>query len=156
MKVIIGTNLTTFTKPGSMGVVNDTRYVRCYWPSLDNPVALFAEGSSGIEVQGPPTPRNVVFPEGTVFLPILVNRSDWKNPTWDASQAASRRAPLAYLYKSANCFNVSGGVGGTNLLGMAVGATDITTDPLFVDPSAASGSRNFGLQSGSPAKGTGA
>jgi hypothetical protein len=53
---------------GSMGVVKDTRYVRCFWPRLDQPTALFAEGSSGIEVEGPPTPRNVIFPPDTVFL----------------------------------------------------------------------------------------
>lgn len=72
MNVITGANLRSFTTPGSMGVVTDTRYVRCIWPALDAPVSLFAEGSSGIEVQGPPTPRNVVFPVGTSFLPILV------------------------------------------------------------------------------------
>ena len=54
--------------PGALGVVTDTRYVRCFWPALDQPTALFADGSSGIEVEGPPTPRNVVFPPGTKFL----------------------------------------------------------------------------------------
>lgn len=57
-----------FNTKGSMGVVKDTRYIRCFWPVLDQPVALFAEGSSGIEVEAPPTPRNVLFPPGTVFL----------------------------------------------------------------------------------------
>jgi hypothetical protein len=58
----------TNAKPGGLGIVTNTRYVRCFWPRLDRPTALFAAGSSGIEVQGPPTPRNVVFPPDTVFL----------------------------------------------------------------------------------------
>lgn len=65
---IIGARLQRFTAPGSMGVVTDTTYRQCFWPALDRPTALFAEGSSGIQVQGPPTPRNVIFPAGTVFL----------------------------------------------------------------------------------------
>jgi len=63
--------LSSFTEPGSLGVVVNVTYRQCYWPALDEPVALFAEGSSGIQVQGPPTPRNVIFPEDTVFLPLL-------------------------------------------------------------------------------------
>jgi hypothetical protein len=54
---------------GRLGVVKDVRFVRCFWPSLDRPVALFAAGSSEIEVMGPPTPRNIVFPSDIVFLP---------------------------------------------------------------------------------------
>ena len=68
MTVIEGARFQPFGLPGSMGVVVNTRYVRCFWPKLDRPTALFAAGSSGIEVEGPPTPRNVVFPPGTVFL----------------------------------------------------------------------------------------
>jgi len=83
MTTIVGARLQQFTAPGSMGVVTDTRYVGCYWPRLDEPVALFAAGSSGIEVQGPPTPRNVIFPSGTVFLPVRVNdASVGEPPRW--------------------------------------------------------------------------
>src|SRR5262245_59256824 len=53
----------------SLGIVKDVRFVRCFWPKLDQPVALFSHLSSGVEVMGPPTPRNVVFPPDTVFLP---------------------------------------------------------------------------------------
>jgi len=67
MREIIGARLQGFAAPGSMGVVRDTRYVRCFWPKLDRPTALFAAGSSGIEVEGPPTPRNVIFPSDTRF-----------------------------------------------------------------------------------------
>lgn len=67
MKTIIAARLYDFVKPGSMGIVHDTRFIRCFWPRLDYPVAIFAEGSSGIQVQGPPTPRNIVFPKDTVF-----------------------------------------------------------------------------------------
>lgn len=71
MMTIIGARLQRFATAGALGVVTDTRYVHCFWPHLDRPVALFAAGSSGIEVMGPPTPRNVVFPADTVFLEYL-------------------------------------------------------------------------------------
>jgi hypothetical protein len=58
-----------FNITGRLGKVIDVRFVRCYWPVLDKPVNLFATGSRGIEVMGPPTPRNIVFPPDTVFLP---------------------------------------------------------------------------------------
>ena len=67
----IAARFQRFDRPGSMGVVNDVRYIRCFWPRLDQPTALFADGSSGIVVQGPPTPRNVVFPADTVFATYL-------------------------------------------------------------------------------------
>lgn len=65
---IVGARLQRFNTTGSLGVVTDTIYRQCFWPALDRPTALFAEGSSGIQVQGPPTPRNVIFPVDTVFL----------------------------------------------------------------------------------------
>ena len=69
--IIEGMNFFRALKPESMGVVNDVRFVKCFWPKLDMPTPLFADGSSGIEVQGPPTPRNVIFPPDTVFLEHL-------------------------------------------------------------------------------------
>lgn len=57
-----------YTFSQCMGVVTNTTYIKCYWPSFDRPVVLFAPGSSGIQVMGPPTPRNILFPAGTVFL----------------------------------------------------------------------------------------
>lgn len=51
-----------------MGIQVDVIYRRCFWPVLPRPTRLFAQGSSGIEVEGPPTPRNIIFPPGTVFL----------------------------------------------------------------------------------------
>lgn len=68
MEEVIGQRLQKFNTPGSLGVVKDTRYIRCFWPLLDLPFSPFAEGSTGIEVEGPPTPRNILFPPGTVFL----------------------------------------------------------------------------------------
>jgi hypothetical protein len=78
--VVTGVNLRHITERGGLGVVNDTRYVRCYWPVFDQPTELFAAGSSGIEVQGPPSPRNIVFPIGTVFLPVVVNDAPLNEP----------------------------------------------------------------------------
>lgn len=65
--IISGARLQAYGKPGSMGVVTDTHYKNCHWPKLDQPTALFAEGSSGLVIEGPPTPRNVLFPPDTVF-----------------------------------------------------------------------------------------
>lgn len=59
--------LQQYNTPGSMGLVTDTRYIRCFWPKFDTPTELFEKGSSGIVVMGPPTPRNIVFPPDTVF-----------------------------------------------------------------------------------------
>lgn len=64
--IFIGKRFQQFATTGSMGVVNDVTYWRCYWPNLDQPTALFADGSSGIKVMG--TARNVIFPDDTVFL----------------------------------------------------------------------------------------
>ena len=60
-RLLIGHRIT-----GQLGVVTDTRYVRCYWPKLDRPTRLFVEGSAGIEVLG--SARNVWFPDDTVWL----------------------------------------------------------------------------------------
>jgi hypothetical protein len=67
MPILIGQRLSGFTTPGSMGVVRDTTFIRCYWPTLTEPMKLFAPGSNQISVIGPPTPRNIVFPGGTQF-----------------------------------------------------------------------------------------
>jgi parallel beta helix pectate lyase-like protein len=64
-------------------------------------------------------------------------------------QSLTNRIQIVYD----NCISIAGGRGGDNVSGYTLDASDITTDPLFVDPDAAAGSRNFGLQSGSPAKG---
>lgn len=63
MKEIIGARLQA-----NMGVVKDVRYTRCFWPKLDQPTELFAKSSSGLVIEGPPTPRNVIFPPDTVFV----------------------------------------------------------------------------------------
>lgn len=65
MTEIIGGDFRAFTTPGSMGIAADMRYIMCLWPMLDTPVALFAEGSSGIKVLG--SSRNIVFPRDTEF-----------------------------------------------------------------------------------------
>jgi hypothetical protein len=76
---------------GVFGVVTNVRFVRCYWPALDEPVALFADGSGGIEVQGPPTPRNVVFPPDTVFLPVVVNDAKLgEKPRWRTTEIPTK------------------------------------------------------------------
>lgn len=52
-----------------------------------------------------------------------------------------------------NLVSIAGARGGVNTLNFTLDASDITSDPLFADPDAAVGSRNFGLRSNSPAKG---
>jgi len=75
MQEIIGARIEA-SEPGSLGIVRNTRYIRCFWPNLEQPTALFADGSFGIEVQGPPTPRNVIFPKGTVALNTVASDSE--------------------------------------------------------------------------------
>jgi len=65
---IIGKRLYHWTKDGSAGIIKDTIFRRCFWPVSDVPLFPFADGSSGIEVEGPPTPRNIRFPDDTRFL----------------------------------------------------------------------------------------
>lgn len=50
----------------SMGVVQDATFINCFWPKLDQPTRLFADGSSGIKVMG--SARNVWFPDDTIWL----------------------------------------------------------------------------------------
>ena len=96
MAVFAFKRLQTFTTPGSMGVVNDARFVRCFWPRFNAPVAIFAPGSSGITVMGPPLPRNVVFPPDTVFEEAVY---DAFYPAEQAvKQASPRRAGLVSLF----------------------------------------------------------
>lgn len=91
MQIIEGERFFKYLDKGSMGVVTDTRFVRCFWPRLDRPTMLFAEGSSGLEVQGPPTPRNVVFPPDTVFLLIEINDAQVGAPhRWRKTDIATK------------------------------------------------------------------
>lgn len=84
--IVEGANFRNFKTNGSMGVVVDVTYVGCYWPDLDRPVALFADGSRGIKVQGPPTPRNILFPDDTEFLGVRVNDAPlFEPPRWRTS-----------------------------------------------------------------------
>lgn len=68
MNTFIGKRLQEYNTEGSMGVVTDTTFIRCFWPFVDEPIAIFEKGSYGIRVMGPPTPRNIIFPEDTEFL----------------------------------------------------------------------------------------
>lgn len=70
---LIGKRLYDWDGPGKAGVVTDTHFIRCFWPHLTEPTRIFAEGSSGLIVQGPPTPRNVIFPDDTVFPEVFLD-----------------------------------------------------------------------------------
>lgn len=80
-EVVIGKRLYDWDGPGKAGVVTDTHFIRCFWPRLTEPTRIFAPGSSGLIVQGPPTPRNVVFPDDTVFPDIV---TDAEGVAWEA------------------------------------------------------------------------
>lgn len=77
VKIIEGADFRDCSAVGSMGLVNNVAYISCLWPRLDMPTALFSDGSDGIYVQGPPTPRNVLFPADTVALPARANRAGY-------------------------------------------------------------------------------
>lgn len=66
MREFVCQRLQAYGRPGSMGVVTNTRFTRCFWPKLDQPTKLFADGSKGLEILG--SARNVIFPPDTVFL----------------------------------------------------------------------------------------
>ena len=66
--VIQGKRLYSWKTDGSAGVVTDTLYRRCFWPPTEVPIAPFAAGSARIRVEGPPTPRNIIFPDDTQFI----------------------------------------------------------------------------------------
>lgn len=69
--MIESAKLQGFSTTGSMGQVIGSKYKNCHWPPrLEAPVALFAAGSKRLVIEGPPTPRNVVFPPDTVFIGI--------------------------------------------------------------------------------------
>ena len=80
--------LQQFTAPSSMGVVRDVLFVNCYWPKLDSPTCIFADGSSGIQVMGR-TPRNVWFPDDVEFLPF------YPDALYPAEQAVLKAFPFA-------------------------------------------------------------
>lgn len=71
MRTFVGLDMRQATSPDSMGVVTDVRYHRCLWPDLALPTSIFAIGSAGIVVDGPNTPRNVIFPADTQFPDYL-------------------------------------------------------------------------------------
>ena len=87
MMIIIGARLQGFTAPGSAGVVRNMRFINCYWPKLDRPTRIFAEGSGGLEVMGS-TPRNVWFPDDTVFLDY------YPDALYPAEQAVLKAMPF--------------------------------------------------------------
>lgn len=85
--IIIGARLQGFAASGSAGVVRGMRFVNCYWPKLDRPTRIFADGSGGIEVLGT-TPRNVWFPDDTVFLDY------YPDALYPAEQAVLKAMPF--------------------------------------------------------------
>ena len=66
--VITGKRFYNWTKRGDAGVVKDTLYRRCFFPVPEVAFTPFAEGSARIRVEGPPTPRNIIFPDDTQFI----------------------------------------------------------------------------------------
>lgn len=87
VRTIVGVRLYGFEASGSMGVVRNVRFISCYWPHLDGPVPLFARGSRNLTVIGVPTPRNVVFPDDTVFPEYH------PDAMYPAEQAVKRMSP---------------------------------------------------------------
>jgi hypothetical protein len=88
MKILVGARLQGFGTEGGMGTVSDTLFINCFWPRLDVPTALFAVGSSGLQVIGSPTPRNVVFPADTLFPEYC------PDATFSAEQAVLKAFPF--------------------------------------------------------------
>src|SRR5262245_5473125 len=69
----------------------NVRFVRALWPQFDRPTKLFTDDSCGLEIQGPPTPRNIIFPPDTVFLPVIVNRAAYGEPArWEVTDIPTK------------------------------------------------------------------
>ena len=66
--VITGKRFYNWKKAGDAGVVKDTLYRRCFFPVPEESFSPFAAGSVRIRVEGPPTPRNIIFPDDTQFI----------------------------------------------------------------------------------------
>jgi len=82
--------------PGCWGVQNDMLFLFCYWPKLDRPTKLFADGSTGIKVMGR-TPRNVWFPDDVEFLDYYP----------DALYPAEQAVFAAFPYRGRALINLS-------------------------------------------------
>jgi len=87
MALIVGARMQGFMQPGAAGVVRDMLFVNCHWPKLDRPTRIFAEGSAGLSVMGT-TPRNVWFPDDTVFLDY------YPDALYPAEQAVLKAMPF--------------------------------------------------------------
>ena len=111
---------------------------------------IYRNGNSGFE-------QAATVPSTTNFSWILMARNILKDNGDAAGEYNIELPPLSQITPLGygNDVTVAGSLGGANLLNWTLFASDITTDPLFVDPDAAAGSRNFGLQSTSPAKALG-
>lgn len=96
MNLAIGIRMQGFSALGSAGVVKDTLFVNCYWPKLDRPTRIFAEGSSGIKVLGT-TPRNVWFPDDVEFMLYYP----------DALYPAEQAVKAAFPFKRIGLVNLS-------------------------------------------------
>lgn len=98
-------------------------------------------GNSGLEVSDTDT---VIYLINNIFQ-NNGNAAGEFNVEW-AAGAAEFAGFHAY-----NCFNTAGAGGSGNVSGLTINATEITTDPLFVN----AGAGDFSLQTGSPVKAAG-
>ena len=96
MNLAIGIRMQGFIATDSAGVVTDTLFVNCYWPKLDRPTRIFADGSKGLKVMGT-TPRNVWFPDDVEFMPYYP----------DALYPAERAVFKAFPFKRIGLVNLS-------------------------------------------------
>ena len=125
------------------GIVSTNNGSRAVYLLVGN--TLYRSANSGLEETG----SNTSVVNLLMFNNILKDNGDASTEANIELLSSARRI----IVDKDNVFSISGALGGVNALGYTLDSSDLTSDPLFVDPDAAAGSRNFGLQSTSPAKG---
>jgi len=109
---------------------------------------IYLNGDSGIDFTGA---------SGISTLALFLGQNIFKdngNTSTEANLKTAATGGGVQLFSFDNCYSDNGGVGGENLIDFEAGSTDLTTDPLFIDPdNGTPASRDFGLQDSSPCAG---
>lgn len=107
---------------------------------------FYLSGNSGYEETSPQQTRAQLTMINNIF-------KDCGNASTEAN-IELLQTKRRLLFERDNLLSIGGTAGGVNALGITLDASDLTSDPLFIDPdNGTASSRNFGLQRGSPAKG---
>lgn len=160
---IFGNNIHDCTGDGLESAFTSSVPSELFFNIIDTNAGRGIFISAAVTANRPPTPvvSNTVYGNGNsgyeaadadagafLFNNIFQNNGDAAGE-YNVEQAAGTFEFVGV--HGYNCFNTAGGGGSGNVSGLTVNGTEITTDPLFVDPA----NGDFRLQRMSPCKGTG-